>query len=197
MRDHPLLQRRRLILALAGICAVASPPTRAGAGANPPPTGWVQPALPALALRITRADGRQVTLAGAVAGKVTAVQLMFTGCSATCPVQGALFAAMANRLRSSDVQFLSISIDTLGDTPATLAAWQDRFGRAPGWNAAVADPADVDRLADFMKGVAGKRGTHTAQVFIFDRQSRLCYRTGDSPAMGELEALLSQAAQLS
>jgi protein SCO1/2 len=181
--------------------AVASTSTRAGASAttstNAPPTAWVQPRLPAPPFRITRADGRQVTLAGAVAGKVTAVQLMFTGCSSTCPVQGALFAAMANRLRSTDVQFLSISIDALGDTPAALTAWQARFGQAPGWNAAVADPAHVDQLADFMKGVAGKRGTHTAQVFIFDRQSRLCYRTGDSPAIGDLEALLSQAAQLS
>ena len=197
MRDHPFLWRRRLILALAGIWAVASPSTRAGAGANTPPTGWVQPALPAPALRITSVTGQRLTLAGAIAGKVTAVQLMFTGCSTTCPIQGALFAALANRLRSKDVQFLSISIDALGDTPDALAAWQDRFGRAPGWNAAVADPADVDRLADFMKGVAGKRGTHTAQVFILDRQSRLCFRTGDLPAIGDVEALLSQAAQLS
>ena len=197
MHDHPF--PRRWILALVGMWAVASPSTRAdaNASANAPPTGWLRPRLPAPALRITSANGRQTTLAGAIAGKVTAVQLMFTGCSSTCPVQGALFAAMASRLRSEDVQFLSISIDALGDTPAALSAWQDRFGRAPAWNTAVADAADVDPLADFMKGVAGKRGTHTAQVFVFDRQSRLCYRTGDAPMIADIEALLLHEAQRS
>jgi len=199
MHDHPFPRRRRLVLALVGMWAVASPSTRAGANAsaNAPPTGWVRPRLAAPALRITSANGRPTTLAGAIAGKVTAVQLMFTGCSSTCPVQGALFAAMASRLESKDVQFLSISIDALGDTPAALSAWQDRFGRAPAWNTAVADSADVGPLADFMKGVAGKPGTHTAQVFVFDRASRLCYRTGDSPLIGDIEALLSHEAQRS
>jgi hypothetical protein len=54
----------------------------------------------------------------------------------------------------------------------------------------------VDRLADFVKGKQGRSGTHTAQVFLFDRQGRLCYRTGDSPAPVEVEALIARIAQL-
>jgi protein SCO1/2 len=157
----------------------------------------VQPRLPAPPLRIIDGDGRKLPLSVAIAGKVTAVQLMFTGCSSTCPIQGALFADVAARVRSKDVQLLSISIDALGDTAATLSAWQARFGRHSAWNTAVADVADVDRLVDFMKGATGKSGTHTAQVFVFDRQTRLCYRTGDSPAVGELEALLARVTQSS
>lgn len=187
------LQRRRL-LALAGLWAV--PGAVPLAMAAEAPTGWVQPRLPAPPLRIISSDGRKVSFASVVAGKVTAVQLMFTGCSATCPTQGALFAAVADRLRAADTQLLSVSIDVLGDTPATMSAWQMRFGKSPSWLASVADAADVDRLADFMKGVTGKTGTHTAQVFVFDRQARLCYRTGDSPDVGELEALIARVSHL-
>ena len=193
MTASPQFQpRRRQLVTLAGGWALAGP--LAAVAAAEPPTGWVKPPLPAPALRITGADGRKRALPALLAGKVTAVQLMFTGCSATCPIQGALFAAVAGRLRSTDVQLLSISIDVLGDTPPMLAAWQAQFGRHPAWNAALPEVADVDRLADFMKGVTGRPGTHTAQVFVFDRAARLCYRTGDSPAIAEVEALLARVA---
>jgi len=191
MRAPPFQLPRRLVLAWAGASALGALPSVQAAS---PPTGWVQPRQPAPAFRITRTDGRQVPLANATAGKVTAVQLMFTGCSATCPLQGALFAAVAERLRRSDVQLLSISIDALGDTPATLSAWQRRFGMHPAWSAAVSDVNEVDQLAGFMKGAAARQGTHTAQVFVFDRTARLCFRTGDSPALAEVEALLAHVA---
>jgi len=191
MRAPSFQLRRRLVLAWAGASALGTLPR---AQAASPPTGWVQPRQPAPAFRITRTDGRQVPLASATAGKVTAVQLMFTGCSATCPVQGALFAAVAGRLRRNDVQLLSISIDALGDTPATLSAWQHRFGMHPAWSAAVSDVNEVDQLTGFMKGAPARQGTHTAQVFVFDRNARLCFRTGDSPALAEVEALLAHVA---
>jgi protein SCO1 len=182
---------RRLMLAWAGGSALGA---LTHAQADSPPTGWVQPRQPAPAFRITRTDGHRVPLARATTGKVTAVQLMFTGCSATCPVQGALFAALAGRLRRNDVQLLSISIDALGDTPATLSAWQGRFGLHPAWSAAVAEVSEVDQLTGFMKGAPARPGTHTAQVFVFDRTARLCFRTGDSPALSEVEALLARVA---
>jgi protein SCO1/2 len=186
--------QRRAALAIAGTWLVCHPFMEASAG--DPPTGWVEPALPPPPLNITGTDGRVTKLASAVSGKITAVQLMFTGCSATCPTQGALFAAIASRLSSKELQLLSISIDALGDTPSTLRKWQDRLGRHPAWSVAVADAADVDVLGDYMKGVPSKSGTHTAQVFIFDRHSRLRYRTGDSPAIREVEALMERLTQI-
>jgi protein SCO1 len=195
MRDSAIQLQRRRILALAGLWAVpGAVPLAIAAEAL---TGWVRPRLPAPPLRLTAADGRKVSFAGVVAGKITAVQLMFTGCSSTCPTQGAFFAAVASRLSSTDTQLLSVSIDALGDTPATMSTWQARFGKSTSWLTSVADVADVDRLADFMKGTVGKSGVHTAQVFVFDRLGRLCYRTGDFPAISEIEALLARVAQLS
>ena len=180
--------------------AVAGAGVGAGAGARAThpaaSTGWVLPRLPVPALHVTGADGRRMPLSGVIAGKVTALQLMFTGCGSICPPQGALFAALSQRLPSSDLRLLSLSIDALGDTPSTLAAWQSRFGRHPAWAAAVTDVGTADRMADFLKGRLGTSGTHTAQVFVFDRQARLCYRTADAPAIAEVVALLAQVASL-
>jgi protein SCO1 len=181
------LPRRRLLvcaasLPLMGVCLRAR--------AEAPPTGWVQPAVPAPPLRVIQAPGKAVALGELLAGHVTAVQLMFTGCSTSCPVQGALFAALAARPGRQPVQLLSISIDVLGDTPDTVAAWQRRLGPHATWRGAVAHPNDVDRLATYLKGAASRSGTHTAQVFVFDRQGRLSYRTGDNPGLRELEALI-------
>lgn len=184
-----MLRRRALLVSTLGAWAFARP-----LAAAQPPTGWVLPRLAAPPIAVTGTDGRLQTLSDVLAGKVSAVQLMFTGCSSTCPPQGALFAAIAERLRSSDVRLLSISIDALGDTPAKLAAWQARFGRQRVWDTAVAQVADVDRLAAFVRGAPGTPGTHTAQVFVFDAQARLCYRTGDAPAVGDIETLLTQVA---
>jgi len=193
LASSPGSMQRRQLLALAGLWAVAPP--LAGAEASQPPAGWVHPRRPAPMFGVVGADGRRQPLPAMLGGKVTAVQLMFTGCKATCPTQGALFGALASRLRSDDIRLLSISIDSLGDTPATLSDWQAQFGRHPAWAAAVAAVEEVGRLTDFLKGIAARPGTHTAQVFVFDRQSQLCYRTGDSPAIGELEALLSHVSR--
>ena len=55
---------------------------------------------------------------------------------------------------------------------------------------------DVDALAEFLRGVPPKTGTHSSQVFLFDRQARLAYRTVELPSaehVVELLAMLSAA----
>lgn len=196
MRDvnNPVARiNRRGLLRLASACALACSVLDVAAAVAT--TGWVSPRVPAPPLRIALADGQTSALASAMTNKITAVQLMFTGCSSSCPPQGALFAAVAERLTRADVQLLSVSIDSLGDTPSKVAAWQGRFGHHAGWRTAVADVKDVDRLTDFMKGQAAKAGTHTSQVFVFDRQGRLSYRTGDAPSAREVHALMTHVAQ--
>lgn len=181
--------RRRWVL--AGLAMAAWAPARAATAVSAVPTGWARPPepLPALELAAGPQPGR--ALADRLRGKVSAVQTMFTGCGTTCPTQGALFAAVAPHLRAPDAQLVSLSVDVLGDDAQTLARWQARFGPHPAWWAAVPRVADVDRLCDFLRGGPGRRGTHTAQVFVFDRQARLIYRTGDNPGAAELIALLA------
>jgi len=153
--------------------------------------------MQAPAMSVATAAGQTVALQGLLKGHVTALQLMFTGCTATCPIQGAIFADAARMLAgaTSDLRLLSVSIDPLGDSPKALAAWLGRFA-APTqrWSAAVPRVQDVDTLFDFLRGRASGIDRHTAQAFLFDRQARLAFRTLDMPAGADLAALMRQLA---
>ena len=195
LRSTTLSRRQVLVAGLAGSC-MAWAPRRAAAHAL---YGPVDPRVPPPAMTLTTAQGRSVALQTLLKGHITAVQLMFTGCTATCPIQGAIFADAASRLATAgrELRLLSISIDPLGDGPQALTAWLQRFGAsAPRWEAAVPAVNDVDKLLDFLRGRASGVDRHTAQAFLFDRQARLAFRTTDMPAGGELAALMRQLADV-
>lgn len=161
--------------------------------------GPVTPPALAPALALTGSDGQAVALHTVLKGHVTAVQLMFTGCTATCPIQGAIFADTQLQLAQAgrDLRLLSLSIDPLGDDAKALAAWLGRFGaQTPRWTAAVPRVKDVDPLIDFLRGRASGVDRHTAQAFLFDRRGRLAFRTADMPAGADLAALMRQLADL-
>lgn len=191
MTHRPAHPTRRRLLAAAG--AALWVPGAARARNTEPPVGWVlpRPAPPAWPLAL--AGGGRASLQQLVQGRLTAVQLMFTGCTTSCSLQGLHFAQAAARARRVPVQWLSISIDALGDDAARLQAWQQRFGPHPSWRAAVPTPRDVDALAGFLRGVDSS-GTHTEQVFVFDRAGRLAWRSGDQPGDELLERLFEALA---
>src|SRR5689334_1431335 len=132
---------RRTLLRAA--LAVACPASLArAAGAAPPPAaevrrehfpfGEVWPPRVVPPWSVHTADGRRTDLPGLLTGRTTAIQLMFTGCSSICPIQGALFAELQQRLgdaaKAERLQLLSLSIDPLADDPPALTAWLQRFG---------------------------------------------------------------------
>ena len=185
---------RRALLRAAGAACVSGVVRRANAH---DPIGVVKPAQAVPVLEMTSMDGRPVRLDGMLLGKVTALQLMFTGCSATCPISGALFSDLQSRLAQApgNFQLLSVSIDPLGDDPNALRTWLQRFGARPErWTAALSTTKDVDRLLDFVGGRARGVDRHTAQVYLFDTQARLSYRTTEMPPPVAVSALMGQIA---
>jgi protein SCO1 len=161
--------------------------------------GRVDPPLSAPRLNIVPLDAPPNELPSLLIGRVTAIQLMFTGCSATCPIQGAVFGEVQRLLRGSaaHLRLLSISIDPLGDTPNALRNWLRSFGAEPSrWTGALTTARALDPLLDFLRGRATGVDRHTPQVYLFDRQARLRVRTVDMPspayvatAMREVDAL--------
>ena len=130
-------------------------------------------------------------------GKVTAMQLMFTSCSATCPIQGAIFADLQRQLidASGPFRLLSLSIDPLGDEPKALRAWLQRFGADPArWSAALAVSKDLDLLLEFVRGRARGADRHTPQVYLFNAEARLVYRSADLPPANSLADLMRRIA---
>ena len=188
------LSRRQCLLAGAGLLACTGPAPHADAHAA---FGPVTPPQAPPALSLTGTDGQAAALKNLLKGHVTAVQLMFTTCSATCPIQGAIFADAQARLAAAGkgLRLLSISIDPLGDSPQALKQWLGRFGaQPPRWAAAVPRVQDVDTLIDFLRGRTSGVDRHTAQAFLFDAQARLAFRTADMPAGGDLVTLMQQLA---
>jgi protein SCO1/2 len=171
---------RRTILAgaSAAVASAIAHPARAHNSA-----GVVQPPARPPAAQLTLDDGRESRLQDVLAGKVTALQLIFTRCRATCPISGALFGRAVRALgdRVADARWLSLSIDPAYDQPAILRAWLARFGPFPRWHAARPAPADLPRLFDFLNARNGGADNHTAQVYFFDRAGSLVMRSIDFP----------------
>lgn len=182
------ITRRRFVR--AGLAALGASATRAHAY----DIGRTRPPVAAPALRLVGQDGRAATLTDILRHRVTVVQLMFTGCSAICPLQGMQFASLQAALASrgmADVQLLSLSIDPLGDDPKALGAWLRRFGAGPTWRAAAPLPADLDGLLGLLgrNGLPANASTgdrHSGQLGLFDGEARLVWRTADLPPVNEV-----------
>lgn len=182
-------RRRRLLALLAGATTGA---TAFGDAHAHNVAGLVTPPARPPALALTLTDGRRTTLARVLDGHVSALQMMFTTCSATCPIQGATFAEARRALAAQrpEAQFVSLSIDPLGDSPQAVGAWLERHGGGARWLGGVPAVADLDRWLDFLQARQDGADRHTAQVYLFDRRGRLVMRTPDFPSAAEVVRLL-------
>ncbi len=186
--------RRIFLRSLAGAALLSTLPRLSYAHAV---VGPVRPPFSLPAVTVTRQDGVQVPLQSILAGKTTALQLMFTGCSQTCPLQGALFAAVQSKLpaQSRDsVQLVSLSIDPLGDDARALTTWLKQFNTGRNWIAAVPTVKDLDRLRAALQESKDGLDNHTGQVFLFNRQGMLVWRTEDLPPVDVVVRQLTRIA---
>jgi protein SCO1 len=143
-------------------------------------------------IRIVRHDGVSTTLLPLVQGHATALHLMFTACTTTCPIQAAIFEDVQKLLpgmTNQGIQLLSLSIDPENDTPKTLSAWRRRFHAGPNWIAASPAIADITRVQSFF-GNGKDSSNHSTQVHILDRSGRLVWRTYELPTPGEITTVL-------
>lgn len=184
---------RRSLLQLASTIGFGFTAGKAMAAHDP--FGPINPPQPAPALWLVKDDGVQTELRQHLMGRTTAVQLMFTKCRATCPIQGALFAAVARKIHSADVQFLSLSIDPTLDKPAALRKWLDGFTPPAVWRAAAPRLQDVDRVFDFFEGRGEGADRHSAAVYVLDRKGQLAFRTASLPAVGHVVDVVNAVAQ--
>ena len=210
--DHDLTprhrQRRRLLgaaLLAAASSRISAAPSVAGdsdaARSAHFPFGPVVPPRPIPPWPVRTEQAKATDLASLLRGRTSALQLMFTGCSATCPIQGALFGQAQRELqgRPPEVQFVSVSIDPLADTPAALAGWLRTFSGLPGWIAVAPRLDDVDRIFAVLGNGGEPRPTgsdrHTGQVYIIDRRGELAYRTPSMPPAEQIVAALRRVAE--
>jgi protein SCO1 len=110
-------------------------------------------------------NGREVRFKSDVLGeKTVAIQFIFTTCRAICPVMGAAFAKLQDRLGErlgQDISLVSISIDPVTDTPARMKQWGEQFGARTGWNLLTGDKEKVEGLLKALEAT-----NHNAPVVL-------------------------------
>jgi protein SCO1/2 len=129
-------------------------PARAAAPSPPAPSVGqrLNAPLPA-ALRdqnLVEDTGKQVDL-GSFAGKVVVISDVMTLCQETCPLDTANVVAAARAVEraglGSKVEFLSITVDPVRDTPTRLAAYRRLFTPVPAdWVTLTGTPSSIAGL---------------------------------------------------
>ena len=188
-------RRREFLRVAAGLGIASIAPSVRGHGAMGP----VRPPLAAPLVTMVRNDAVQRPLASLLSGKVSAVQLMFTGCSSVCPIQGALFQAAQRLLNEGGapvgLQLVSLSVDPMADDPRALTDWLRKFDAGPRWIAAAPRVEQLDPLRAFFAAASPFAEDHSTQVFCFDRNARLVFRTQALPTANDIATVLGQIAQ--
>ncbi|WP_345813112.1 SCO family protein [Paraburkholderia sp. PREW-6R] len=160
--------------------------------------GLVDPPVRLTDTWLTDQNGKRRLLSDLLDRRVTALQTIYTGCSSVCPLQGALFNAVQERLPSMNAhypfQLLSIGIDPLSDTPAALHEWLTRFQAGPAWTGASPSLNDVDKMRTALSGNTlplGDISSHSTQIYCFDAKGMLRWRSADLPRAEEICEVLT------
>jgi protein SCO1/2 len=185
----PALRRQFLCMVVAIVLSPVFSVTGSahGIGAVKPPLAFPS------GITVVRSDGLRVPLQSILQGQTTMLQLIYTGCGQTCPLQGALFANVQQRLpalQAKKIQLLSLSIDQWDDAKA-LSSWLRRFDARPGWIAAtVATRKDLGAIKAVLQKGAPAGNNHSSQVYFIDSQSRLIWKSEDLPPVEVINQIL-------
>jgi protein SCO1/2 len=82
-------------------------------------------------------------------GKRFIINLMYTECGDSCPLETARLAQVKKILGDHlgrDIWFYSLSIDPAHDTPAVLKAYAEKFHAGPGWLFLTGSKADIELI---------------------------------------------------
>ena len=180
-------------LAAAGGASVA--PAEAS-----PPSGALELQIPDVP--VLTQDGKEVSFyRDLVAGKVVAIQFIFTTCTTICPPLGVKFGAVQDLLGKrfgKDAFLISVSVDPVHDTPARLKAWGAKFKARPGWTLVTGRKQDVDALLRALSSSDASPGDHSPMVLVGnDATHRWTRAHGLAPASAlakTIEQALSPAA---
>jgi protein SCO1/2 len=102
-------------------------------------------------IELTTQDGKKVHFYDdLIKGKIVAINLIYTNCEYSCPLETARLAQVQKMLGErvgKDIFFYSISIDPVRDTPAALKAYAEKFHAGPGWFFLTGKKEEIDELS--------------------------------------------------
>ena len=124
-------------------------------------------------------DGKKVKFYDdLVKGKIVVIDLIYTHCVDSCPLETARLAQVQKCLGDrvgKDVFFYSISIDPEQDTPQVLKEYAEKYHARPGWLFLTGKKEDIDLLSKkwgcIRSPTPNDRDGHTPSVLIGNEET--------------------------
>ena len=129
-----------------------------------------------------------------VAGRVVAINFIFTTCTTICPPLTATFRRVQQDLATSapEAKLISISVDPGTDTPERLYDFAAKFRAGPGWTFVTGEKSDIDALLRAFGVYFSDKNDHTPIVLIGNDETGQWTRIyGLSPPSTIAQAILN------
>ncbi len=104
--------------------------------------------------------------------KVIVINTFFATCQGSCPVMTRNLANLQNALGDrfgKDIYFISITVDSAIDTPASLKAYARKFNAKPDWNFMTGDEKDVDLVLKKIGQYVEQKADHL-NIFVIGNE---------------------------
>jgi protein SCO1/2 len=144
----------------------------------------------------------QAVLVGQLHGKTLVLNFLFASCPSVCPLQTRELARLQQAIEPAlraRVQFLSVSVDPVHDTPAVLKQFAAAHGaRLDNWRFASAPPRDTALFTSRLGALDPRKpddfSAHGTSIYLFDARGRLMQRYAGAPV--DSQRLLRDIQQL-
>ena len=144
------------------------------------PTKLVGEALPgAIAPDFTLTDGPtgQVVSLSALRGNVVLLTFLYTSCLDVCPLTAEVIRAARDRMGppAQDVAFIAVSVDPIGDTPATTRRFVREHQLESTLRYLIGSQATLSRVWQeygIAQAVATKDVLHSDAIYLIDKNAR-------------------------
>jgi cytochrome oxidase Cu insertion factor (SCO1/SenC/PrrC family)/DNA-binding beta-propeller fold protein YncE len=185
-----------LLLTAEGAEAGAAEPAAPSQALAPAPAPLVLESLRVPDVAVVDSEGRPLRFyRDLVAGKVVAMNFIFTTCTTICPPMGANFAklqALLGERSGRDVQLISVSVDPRTDTPARMKEWGEKFGRRAGWTLVTGERAEITKLLKTLGVFSADKSDHSPLVLLGNDGVQRWTRTYGLTPPAKLAELLAQ-----
>jgi cytochrome oxidase Cu insertion factor (SCO1/SenC/PrrC family) len=129
---------------------------------------------------VVKQDGKRVRFySGLLKGKAVALGFFYTSCVYVCTLHGKQFSEIQRHVGQrlgKEVFLVSVSMDPLTDTPATLREWGATYGRQEGWTLVTGEAAEINKILKALTGNSvGPRESHSSFFYVVDETGRWRY----------------------
>jgi cytochrome oxidase Cu insertion factor (SCO1/SenC/PrrC family) len=125
-----------------------------------------------------------------IKNRTVAINFIFSSCTSSCPLSTAIFRQVQKKLGKQKVQFITISVDPVNDTPERLLEFSKRFKAEPGWAFITGEKPVISGLLKSLGTFAADKNEHSNMVIIGNEVNHQWMRLYGLPQAEEILAAL-------